>query len=98
LEIRNDCILNHWSSVVAPHEDFEDENNFVGPNLIDINHANRQFEFLNLSSLQEIIKNEKLTFLTNKSIWENTMAKMIDQDFYAQIFFELKNQSTTKSS
>lgn len=92
LEIRNSCILTHWSSVLAPYEDYDNPENFVGPNLIDMQQISRKIDFLELPELKEFITKEIITFFTNESIWENTMSKMIDVDFLTEIYLNIRRQ------
>jgi hypothetical protein len=94
IELRNDASISHWSSCVAPYQDFEDMDNFEGPTTLDTEEIFENFNYLSFKKFKDIVnRKSKLTCLLNESIWENTLQYIIDESFCDKIIDELKEQN-----
>lgn len=97
IESRNDASISYWSSVIAPNLDFEDYENFEGPNTLETESIFNEYKYLTFSEFKTIFEKSRLTALLNESIWENTLRFIIDETFCDKIIDEIKKVEIEKS-
>jgi hypothetical protein len=78
IRTRNECILNHWQSVLSSEEDWENPENFIGPNLINEEKYLLEFPSLSMDELAQLYIENKSIILFNESIWQKNFYPILD--------------------
>jgi len=92
LNERNDCIVSHWSSVLAAEEDWENNENFIGPQTIDIDTYKTEIPPLNFVDFKNLYTNKKNMILLNESVWDNTLSSLFSSEDVRYLIMKSQNQ------
>ena len=57
LKFRNKAINEHWCAVIAPNQDWENDDNFEDPNLLPIEKLTKEYGRLDFETFKTIVRN-----------------------------------------
>jgi ATP-dependent DNA helicase PIF1 len=77
IDILNGCIIQHWSAVIAPNQDWENEENFEEPFQYDLDKFKNDIPRLGFEEFKNLYESDKLLITWNESIWKNTLKEIL---------------------
>jgi hypothetical protein len=80
LKFRNKAITEHWCAVIAPHQDWENDEHFEEPARLNIETLTKEYEPLTFETFKQLYETDKTIILFNDSIWKNTLKDLMTPD------------------
>jgi ATP-dependent DNA helicase PIF1 len=93
IDILNGCLIEHWSAVIAPYQDWENEKDFEVPFQYDLNKFKNDIPQLGFEEFKNLYEKDKLLIIWNESIWKNTLKEILTSEIINQILNRAKYRS-----
>lgn len=90
IDILNGCIIEHWSAVIAPYQDWENEEDFQEPFQYELDKFKNNIPRLRFEEFRKLYESDKLLITWNESIWKNTFKEILTTEIVNGILNRVK--------
>lgn len=90
----NGCLSEHWLSVIAPYQDWENEENFEEPFQYNLDKYQNDIPRLEFKQFKNLYETDRLIIFWNESIWKNTLIDILTKEVVIGILKHMKQDSS----